>query len=34
MATSQARTNEIVAALAQRVVDLSNLMQQHITGHN
>ena len=30
VATSQERTNEIVAVLAQRVVDLSSLMERHI----
>jgi hypothetical protein len=34
LATSQERTNEIVAALAQRVVDLSDLMERHIAGHD
>jgi hypothetical protein len=34
VATSQQTTNETVAVLAQRVVDLSNLMERHINGHN
>ena len=34
VATSQQTTNEIVAVLAQRVVDLSNLMERHINGHS
>jgi len=34
LATSQERTNEIVAALAGRVVDLSNLVERHISSHS
>ena len=34
VATSQERTNEIVEVLAQRIVDLSSLVERHIAGHN
>jgi hypothetical protein len=34
VATSQERTNEIVEVLAQRVVDLSSLVERHIARHN
>ena len=34
VATSQERTNEIVAVLAQRVVDISDLLERHIATHS
>jgi len=34
VATSQQTTNEIVAVLAERMVDLTALMNRHIAGHD
>ncbi|HKV40929.1 MAG TPA: hypothetical protein VJX67_17110 [Blastocatellia bacterium] len=34
VATAQERTNEIVAVLAQKLVDLSALVERHIANHN
>lgn len=34
VATSQQNTNEIVAVLAERIVDLTTLVNRHIASHN
>ena len=34
VANSQERTNEVVAVLAQRLGDISNLLERHVAGHN
>ena len=34
VATSQERTNKILAVLADQIVHLDSLMERHITGHN